>query len=36
MRRKKRIKKERRENVEYYLKIGTFILLLIEFIRRTF
>lgn len=36
MRRERRIKKEHREEVEYYLKIATFIILLIELLRKVF
>ncbi|MFQ3889367.1 hypothetical protein AABD40_08990 [Staphylococcus shinii] len=36
MRRKERTKKEHREDVEYYLKIATFSILLIEFLRKMF
>lgn len=36
MRRKQRIKKEHREDVEYKLKIATFVVLLLTFIYKVF
>lgn len=36
MKRTKRIKKENREDIEFYIKVGAFAILLIKFLRDTF